>query len=286
MSITYTVDDLKNWLNTDPKWGVQWTFVLNGMSRLGHNLEIEYLIGRNFDGTAYAAYVSTGADNQAQATEWAADAIREWAGIGSTSTSNYFAKLARLWATNGPGKGHTAKCLGSTLDFLTLLSEAGSNHKSSDMLSTKAVTDFDVPGVFCWVFANKFTPVDFTIHTEPGVNIGGPEGTNIGPPGLAKKYWDCYPGNEWTDQTHHFAGYFSLGANWGLDVHRLHTALAATGDWSIMKQEITNSGDYLLGIMAARWGDSWSKCPRYIGRVVEQELMEETYDISSPRRGT
>ena len=57
-----------------------------------------------------------------------------------------------------------------------------------------------------------------------------------------------------------------------MDIHKLHIALSGTSDWSILKQEITNQGDYDLGIMAARWGDAWSRNPRFIGRLVEQEL--------------
>ncbi len=140
------------------------------------------------------------------------------------------------------------------------------------MLSIKSVSAFDVPGVICWVFADRFSPVDPTEHTDPKVNIHGPVSSKIGPPGLKERFWDSAPGNEWTDQTHHFGGFFSFGASFGMDIHKLHLALSGTSDWSIAKQEIVNQGDYDLGIMAARWGDSWSKNPRFIGKLVEQEL--------------
>ena len=272
MAITYTADDLKLWLKSDPQFSLYWRFVLDGMARLGHSLEVEYLIGRDFDGTIDHAYVSTGANSQSEAKQWAEDAIREWAGLGATSTSTYFTKLVRNWAMNGPGKGHTAKCIGTTLDFLTLLSAAGSKSSTFDMLSCSSAHKFDVPGTFCWVFADRYSPIDPSETTHPGVNIGGPASSKIGPPGLAEKYWDSFPGNEWTDQTHHFAGYFSFGANWGTATSVVHTALAATSDWSIREQKITNQGDYDLGFLAANWGSSWASKPRFIGKEVEKDL--------------
>jgi hypothetical protein len=188
MGFSYTPDDLKKWLRADPLHGPKWKFVLDKMSGLGHTLEIERLIGRDFNGTTSRAVVSTGARNQSEATQWAQDAIREWAGNGSTKfTSQYFLDIARAWAAEGPGKGHTARCLGSTLDFLTLLSSAGSNDSSFDMLPASSSVCNDVA----------------------------------------------------------------------------------------RDQKVLNRGDYDLGGMAARWGESFDAHPRFIGGLVEQELLGE-----------
>lgn len=276
MAINYTSDDLKQWLRTDPKFSQEWTFILNKMSMIGHKVAVESLIGRNFDGTDSRAIVKTGANNRLEAAQWAADAMREWAGNGCSLSKPYFMYIARQWAIEGPGRGHTAKCLGSTLDFLTMISRVGSSSQSSDMLHGSASVSVDVTNVFCWVFSDRINAVQNKEITF-GAKISGRGFGKDGPPGLNRKFWNT-DGNgnpdidSDEDQTHHFAGFFQFGATYGAGESRLRVALSNTGDWSIIDQKILNKGDYDLGFVAARYGNAYSKNPGFIGKAVEAEL--------------
>lgn len=276
MAIGYTGDVLKQWLRTDPKFGQEWNFILNKMAMLGYKLTVESLFGRNFDGTDTKAVVSTGAKTQLEATQWAADALREWAGKGCSLSKPYFMYVARQWAAEGPNSGHTARCLGSTLDFLTLISRVGSSSPSSDMLPGSAPVSVDVTNVFCWVFSDRISATHNKEITL-GARVVG-RMPKDGVPGLNRRFWNTdgegNPDIESNDdQTHHFAGFFQFGATYGAGESRLHLALSNTGDWSILNQKILNKGDYDLGFAAARWGKSYSDNPRFIGKEVEAELI-------------
>lgn len=276
MAISYTSDDLKNWLRADPRFGREWTFILNKMAMIGCKVAVESLIGRNFDGTDNQAIVSTGAKDPLEAAQWAADAMREWAGRGCSLSKPYFMYIARQWAIEGPGRGHTAKCLGSTLDFLTMISRVGSRNPSYDMLPGSSAASVDVTNVFCWVFSDR---IDATHNKEIifSAKIYGRGFGKDGVPGLNRKFWntdgDGKPDSDSDeDQTHHFAGFFQFGATYGAGETRLHLALSNTGDWSIIDQKILNKGDYDLGFVAARYGNAYSKAPGFIGKAVEAEL--------------
>ncbi len=276
MAIKYTSDDLKQWLKSDPKFGQEWTFILNKMALMNHKIEVESLFGRSFDGTDSRAVVSTGANDKIQATQWAADAMREWAGNGCSLGKPYFMYLARQWANEGPGKGHTAKCLGSTIDFLTLISRFGANKATNDMLPASTSVSVDVTNVFCWIFSDRISATQNKEITFAAKICGRGFGKD-GPPGLNRKFWntdgDGNPdADSDEDQTHHFAGFFQFGATYGAGESRLRMALSNTGDWSITEQKILNKGDYDLGFVAARYGNAYSKDPSFIGKAVEAEL--------------
>lgn len=242
----YTAADLVKWLKADASCGNAWGFIIDRLLNGKHKFEVEYLIGRNFDGEYQRAYVSTGAKTQLEATNWAKDALREWAGCGVDFGDNYFPLIAREYAINGPGGGNPAKSLGTTLDFLILLSKFGSSRPNNDMLETNAVAGKDVPEVYCFVYTNKYSPSDFTRRTRAIVNIEGWPG----PPGLHRMYWDSE--EPWTDQSHHFAAFFCFGASHGFHEMKLHIALWRTGDWSITQQRVINQGDYDLGFVGAK----------------------------------
>jgi hypothetical protein len=286
MAFTYTATDLVDWLKADLSYGNAWGFIIERLLKNKHTLEVEWLIGRHFDGEYGRAYVDTGARDRMQATEWAKDALRERAGTGVDVPGNYFPLIARDYAINGPGKGNTAKSLGTTLDFLILLSKFGSNHPSGDMLETNATLGKDVPEVFCYIYANKYSPGNFTQRTRAMVNIQGNEATKtksaVGPPGLDPMYWDSGPGHEHEDQTHHFAAYFCFGASHGFHPNEIHTALSYSGDWSIWDQKVLDQGDYNLGFVGAKWGASFKKKPRFIGKEVEQALLTKDTAIHDP----
>ena len=279
MAFKYTAADLVKWLKADLSYGNAWGFVIDRLQNSSHTFEVEYLIGRDFDGGEKKAYVSTGAKDQAQATSWAKDAIREWAGSGVLAAGNYFPLIARDYAGNGPGKANTAKSLGTTLDFLILMSKFGSTAPNMDMLETNAIIGKDVPEVFCFIYANKFSPGNFLQKTQAMVNIEGPVGS--GPPGLNAQFWDSLNGSH-TDQTHHFAAYFCFGASHGFHINELHIALQATADWSIVHQKVTNQGDYDLGFVGAKWGASFKKKPRFIGKEVEAALLAKDTAVHDP----
>ena len=279
MAFTYTPADLVTWLKADMSYDNTWPWVIDRLRNSGHKFTVEYLIGRDFDGGEKYASVSTGAKNQIEAVSWAKDAIREWAGSGIEAAGNYFPLIARDYAINGPGKGNTAKSLATTLDFLILMSKFGSTKSNNDMLETNAILGKDVPEIYCYIYANKYSPSDKLRKTEAKVNIEGPKGG--GPPGLDPQYWDSVNGTH-TDQTHHFAAYFCFGASHGFHKGELHTALSATDDWSIVHQKVTNQGDYDLGFVGAKWGASFKSKPRYIGSEVETALTSKDTAVEDP----
>ena len=106
-----------------------------------------------------------------------------WANGGVEQSGNYFPLIARDYAINGPGKGNTAKSLGTTLDFLTLLSKFGSSRPNGRMLETNAVMGKDVPELFCFIYANMYSPISqagVKIATMAGTERRQPPGRNRG----------------------------------------------------------------------------------------------------------
>ena len=60
------------------------------------------------------------------------------------------------------------------------------------------------------------------------------------------------------------------------------TALSASSDYSIVHQKILNQGDYDLGWVGAKWGDSFKRRPRFIGGEVEAALLAADPDVRAP----
>lgn len=296
MAIDYTADDLVQWLKADPECGNAWGFIIERLQKLKHKFEVEYLIGRDFDGGLGKAYISTGANDRKQATEWAKDALREWAGSGVEGLgihntgvhtgSKYFSLMAREYANEGPGKGNTAKSIGTTLDFLTLLSKLGSKNGNSDMYPANASVGKDVPELLCFVYANMYSPTSqANVKLNPWASkdnhlaaIKGSYGS--GPAGLNAQYYDSDDNED--DQTHHFAAYFCHGASHGMGLYKMHIALSASSDWSIREQKVLNQGDYDLGWVGAKWGVSFDKKPRFIGAEVEKALLNADTNVKLP----
>ena len=114
---------------------------------------------------------------------WAKDALRIWAKAGVEQGGNYFPLIARDYANNGPGKGNTAKSLGTTLDFLILLSKYGSSRANGRMLETNAVMGKDVPELFCFIYNNMYSPTSqagVTVMTMAGQGGRQPSGRDQG----------------------------------------------------------------------------------------------------------
>ena len=126
MAFTYTADELKRSLQSDPVHGSKYSFVLKKMASLNHPFTVESLFARDYSGGHNGVKVSTGAKNLPQALEWAQDGLREWAHGGIDINANYFGLTTREWAITQ--NSSTAKCCGSTADFLYLFS--GNSSKS------------------------------------------------------------------------------------------------------------------------------------------------------------
>lgn len=205
------------------------------------------------------AYVTCKADDRFDAIGFAKDALRIWAKAGVNNAGNYFTLIARDYANNGPGKGNTAKSLGTTLDFLILLSKYGSTRPNGRMLETNAVIGKDVPEVFCYIYSNMYSPSSrgwnkiASLWSNEDNHKAAIEGKNgSGPPGLNAQYWDSDdPDN---DQTHHFAAYVCHGASHGLNEVMMNNALGASGDYDARNKNILNKGDFYLGWVGTSGG--------------------------------
>lgn len=288
MGFEYTADQVIQWLKADQECNGAWPFIIERFLKLKHRFGVEYLIARDFDGGAKKAVVSTGAKDPAQATEWAKGALREWAGSGVNASGDdnfdYFSLIAREYANVGPGKGNTAKSIGTTLDFLFLMSRIGGKRGNYDMYQAIGDTR-DVPEILCFVYNNFYSPTD-QLYVKIGLasndnHLAAIEGTGgSGPPGLNPQYRDS--GGKDFDQTHHFAAYFCHGATHGMGESAMHIALSASNDWSIREQKVLNQGDYDLGWVGAKWGASFAKKPRFIGKEVENALLNPTSQVKAP----
>jgi hypothetical protein len=288
MAFEYTANDLIKWLKEDKECNGAWPFIIERLLKLKHRFEVEWLIGRDFDGGAKKAFVSTGANDRAQATEWAKDALREWAGsgvmAGGDDNYDYFSLIAREFANEGPGKGNTAKSIGTTLDFLFLLSRSGGKRGNYDMY--RAIGDTrNVPEILCFVYANMYNPTD-QVYVKLGLASKDnhlaaiPGGYGSGPKGLKDQYYDSDDNED--DQTHHFAAYFCHGASHGMGEVGMHVALYGTSDKTFWRGKIINQGDYDLGWVGAKWGDSFRRKPRFIGKEVEDALQRRDDNVKAP----
>lgn len=277
MGATYTADELKRSLRMDAAHGDKYAFALNKMDSLGHTFTVENLLVSRFSGGSKGVVVSTGADTLIQAIEWAKDGMREWAAVGTEANGNYFGNTARSWADSQ--RASTAKACGSTLDFLFLFSGTSGPSISIKMYPALSTVVKDSCNLLTWVFANMWSVVNPAglLHMGAAVNIEGPKGG--GPPGLHKDYWDSVNGTN-TDQSHHFAFYFAVGARFGSNLEALKPFLIATKDWSPGNPStITNAGDYYLGLTAARLGSRYRASPGFHGNAIAQALLSESPDI-------
>lgn len=266
----YTADDLKQALRKDAVHGDKYAFVLKKMDTLGHRFKVEWLIGRDFSGDSAGVTVSTGAGNLAEAVGWAKDGLREWAHDGMDKNGNYFGLTVREWAIS---KGaSTAVSCGSTVDFAFVFSGASSKSAGVSMYALTSVIEKDLFDLVCWAFANMWSvrnPLGAS-QLAAKVNIQGKEGG--GPPGLHRHYWDSRPDSSHTDQTHHFAFYFAVGAKVGAGLELLKPFLIVTGDWGTGGR-ILNAGDYYLGLTAARLGASFRQAPGLKGSAIATALL-------------
>jgi hypothetical protein len=267
MPATYSVNDLRQLLIK--RHGAKLQFLLDKFDARKFEFEIQDLWFRRFDGTAKGVYVDDGASSLSEATDWALDAIREWAGHGIDHNGNYFGEITRAWAKTGEGKDNVPACLGSVLDWCYLFSSGPSSNSNSDMyhVYTRTGGPLDLTNLYCWVFADKWRASSLK-HAHAMVNITSDRGLN-------KKYWDMSPelgGINKTDQTHHFAGFFWFGAHVGTGSHRLNIALSTTGDYSLLHHKVLNQGDYDLGYLAADWGKKMVTNRGYLGKQIEASL--------------
>ncbi|MFO0849281.1 MAG: hypothetical protein U0871_12105 [Gemmataceae bacterium] len=283
MGFTYTTANVVEWLKADMTSSGTWPWVIDRLRNSGHTFEVTNMHpSKPFTGYAKTAYVGNTARDQIEATNWAKEALREWAGAGVEEAGNYFPLIARDYAINGPGKGHTAKSLGTTLDFITLLAKFGSSWANGNMLETNAVLGKDVPEVFCFAYTGVYSPTGrfwAKVGLGDADNEKAPiEGTGgDGPNGLNEQFFDS--NGKGYDQTHHFAAFFCHGASHGLHESEMEVALSATGDWSIVHRKVTNQGDYDLGWLGAKWGASFKGRPRLIGKEVEAALLAGDKDL-------
>ena len=267
MSFTYTADELKRSLQSDPLHGSKYSLVLKKMASLNHSFTVESLFARDFSGGHTGVRVSTGARTLPQALEWAQDGLREWAHGGIDINGNYFGLATREWAITQ--NGNSAKCCGSTVDFLYLFSGNCSKTLGAMMYNVKSTASKDLFDILCWAFANMWSvinPAAGAANLGAKINIDG----SPGPPGLHPDYWDSL--NNTHDQTHHFAFYFSVGAHIGSNIVALQPYLTVTKDIDLLGN-ITNAGDYNLGITSAKLGLKYSNAPGFKSAEIEAALL-------------
>jgi hypothetical protein len=264
----YTAAELRRELIA--KHGAKLRFLFDEIDKRGLDFKVEDLRLRRFDGTKKGAYIDDGAPDIATATDWALDALREWAGESIRISTpgrlqaGLFAEISREWAKNGEGKFNAPAFLGTTIDWLYLFSATSSGSPNGDMypLFMRVSVVNDLFDLYCWIFSDKWNAISGT-KADAKVNIASHTG-------LARRYWD--KDGPQADQTHHFAAYFWWGANFGTNWWLLKKALADTGDYDTAAEVATNPGDVELGKVAARWGSYMKDRPGYIGKMVEDDL--------------
>lgn len=154
------------------------------------------------------------------------------------------------------------------------------------------VSDNDLFNIYCWVFLGQWSPPRGTTqvnrNSARGLNsifwdslgMGHNESEHPGrPPGRGPVTDPC----PLHDQTHHFAAYFYTGAHAGSNLGGDPITLV-TGDQNFRGQ-ITNVGDYLLGLLAAQWGRRMKRHPDYIGERVARSLRHNCDWPDGPPHG-
>jgi hypothetical protein len=201
--------------------------------------------------------------------------LRMWAGRGVPGNRNgdfsgpaYFAEIAREWARSGYNANNVPSCLGSTLDFLYLFSsDTARDISTDDMYPVFSTVQTDVFNIYCWIFASIWRA------DAGGTRAAVPMSSRHG---LHRDFWNSDPAQPSdADQTHHFAGYFWLGARFGCNPAVVMRALEHTSDainHGLNSPTITNAGDVLLGLLAAQWGAVMVEAPDYLGHRIAESL--------------
>jgi hypothetical protein len=272
----YTIDDICNHLVSNH--GEKLRFVLDHI-RNGRRftLEVGNLLGApgGAIGTERGVVVDSGAPSVAEAARRMMNGLRMWAGSGvpgspGSGGRTYFAEIVRDWARSGSNAKDVPSCLGTTLDLLYLYSsDPARGMPTEGMYSVSDPIATDLFNIYCWVFADKWQ-ADGPEQTRAAVSMSSRLG-------LHRDFWNSDPNDRPdVDQTHHFAGYFWLGARYGANYVTVMTALSNTNDVRIngvrRPATIVNTGDVLLGFLAAQWGAVMMEYPGYLGHSIAQTL--------------
>jgi hypothetical protein len=135
------------------------------------------------------------------------------------------------------------------------------------MYPVYSVASTDLFNIYCWVFASIWRA------DIPDCVPAVPMDSWLG---LHRDLWDmAHHIRNRKDQTHHFAAYFWFGARYGAAPPVVMLALERSGDvvsrnWGYAGA--LNTGDVLLGLLAAQWGVVMKESPDYLGHRVAQSL--------------
>jgi hypothetical protein len=268
----YTSDDVRRELIS--RHGGKLAFVLNRMDRWRHRFEVTDVWGAHWDVTPGVVQVSSEAESVSEAADWALDALREWAALGTRYLGGtYFERITRLWASER--RGDAAASLGTTLDWLFLFSILSSSRPTFNMYGIEELAE-----TYCWVFANVYVPIEALYPNHSVLNIPGTAG-------LHQDFWDSKK-NE-ADQVHHFVAFFLLGTLGGEAaaipalrfIHDIRGGDIRNPEDVVNlfdplnPEDVVNPGDVNLGILAARWGELFVASPGYLGSALAYELRHE-----------
>lgn len=270
MGFIYTPQEIRREMESDPKHGAIFAFVLKEFDARGFSMGVQPLgIFTSWQASARGVTVDTGARDIATAARWAKNGLREWAYLGIQGTNTYFGEVARAWSKSQ--KASCTKCIGSTVDFLYLfsMSMADSGASGIGMYQISSSINRDLKGILLWVFVGWW-------------DVGVVQGFDSTPvqtdqTDLHRDYHDSQPNHYDEDQTHHFALYFYVGVKVGSDKFLLKPVLKRTHDIDD-DGNITNEGDYYLGLTAARLGDDFDNRPRFVGAEITRALQQPSPD--------
>ncbi|MFO1066664.1 MAG: hypothetical protein U0892_22620 [Pirellulales bacterium] len=275
MTFIYTGRDIRTALESEPDHGAKYAFALKEFDQRGFTFGVQDtgFFGGKYEVSDHGITIDVGAGDLSTAVQWAKNALREWAG-GGVSAKTYFAETARAWAIDK--KGSFPNCMGSTVDFLYLFSGASASSSDRTMkmyginMGMEEVGMLDVARIYLWVFVNWWTPFGQTqdhIMVHPALSD------------LHSDYIDSL--NSIADQSHHYAFYFWVGVNFGAGELVMSKFLEKTHDLDEKWKKILNKGDYYLGYLAARHGQSLKKNDRFMGAQIESELKSPFPDKGS-----
>jgi hypothetical protein len=264
MAFTYTPQDVRKELVSDPQHGAMFDFVLKEFDKRHFSLKVEGLgfFALKWKASASGIIIDSGAQDIRTAAAWARNGFREWAGLGIRDPNIYFAEIARAWAQSQATS--CTQCLGSTVDFLFLFSSAATTAQTNRMYQISSSINRDLKGILLWVFVGWW---------EVGLSQGlDSTPVHADQSDLHPDYHDSQPGLYDEDQTHHFALYFYVGVKVGSSKVLLYPVLKRTHDIDD-NGNIINAGDYYLGLTAARLGDDFDDHPRFIGAEIARALQ-------------
>ncbi len=269
MTFIYTGRDIRTALASDPDHGAMYAFALKEFDQRGFTIGVQDtgLFGGKYQVSDRGITIDTGAKDLDTAVTWSKKALREWANRG---IQTYFAEIARAWAINK--KASFSNCMGSTVDFLYLFSRdsAPVEDRTMDMYWVNDSQKVDMTQLYLWVFVDWWTPIGQTndpIMVHPDVSD------------LHQDYLDSI--NKSADQSHHYAFYFWVGVKLGAGEGVMSEFLEKTHDLDAKWKKILNRGDYYLGYLAARHGDSLDKKNRFMGAQIAKELTSPFPDKRS-----